>query len=202
MHISMYILSCPEREQIRNQTVASLQATDWNRAPILEIDCTSHSRRQERQEETSLKLLQRAIADAPDFFLFLEDDLDFNRYLRHNLENWLPLKRSTPEAHFFASLYNPTIRELERHEAQSFFVAHPQCVYGSQAFLMSRAMGSYIVEHWSEVIGMQDIRMSRLAACKSSIYYHVPSLVQHVGRVSVWGGHYHWTNDFQKDWKA
>jgi SAM-dependent methyltransferase len=43
--------------------------------------------------------------------------------------------------------------------------------------------------------------MSRLAARVCRIYYHLPSLVQHVGRQSVWGGHYHYTPDFDPEWR-
>jgi len=28
------------------------------------------------------------------------------------------------------------------------------------------------------------------------IYYHTPSLVQHVGIESAWGGHFHWAPDY------
>jgi len=48
-------------------------------------------------------------------------------------------------------------------------------------FVMSRKMAEHFVEHWWEVEGMQDIKMSRLAAQLAPIYYHQPSLVQHVG---------------------
>jgi hypothetical protein len=197
-----YILSCPEREELRNQTVANLRATDWDSDPEIEIDQTTCERRQERQERTALRLLERAVADGPGFILFLEDDLIFNRHLKHNLHHWVPLIGAPPERHFFASIYNPTVRPLSLNPQYSFFVADPNTVYGSQAFLLSLATARYITEHWSEVIGMQDTKMSRLAARVSTIYYHTPSLVQHVGVKSAWGGGFHSANDFSADWEA
>jgi hypothetical protein len=52
------------------------------------------------------------------------------------------------------------------------------------------------------MIGMQDIRMSRLAGRKCPLFYHTPSLVQHVGERSTWGGSFHWAQDFSPDWRA
>jgi hypothetical protein len=142
------------------------------------------------------------VADRAEFILFLEDDLLFNRHLRHNLQHWPPLLRAARDGHFFASLYNPTIRRLSSDPSASFFEADSNAVYGSQAFLLSLATARYMAEHWADVIGMQDIKMSRLAARVARIYYHTPSLVQHVGVKSAWGGGFHWANDFNADWKA
>lgn len=197
-----YILSCAERDDLRCMTLANLRATDWNGPLNIELDQTNFERRQKRQEITALRLLQRAIAEESDLILFLEDDLTFNKHLRHNLEHWYPLAHRNGDGHFFGSLYNPNIRELERHEVQAFFIADPHFVYGSQAFVLSLATAHHIVKHWEDVEGMQDIKMSRLAAQLCPIYYHTPSLVQHVGTTSLWGGHYHWTQDFDAEWRA
>ncbi|MEO0248443.1 MAG: hypothetical protein ABIN58_02645 [candidate division WOR-3 bacterium] len=202
MKIAAYVMSCPDREEIRLQTLLNLAATDWGEEPYVEIDDTSCVRRQERQEITARKTLEKACADAPDFILFLEDDLQFNRYLRHNLTHWAPLCETDPRSHFFASLYNPTVLALETHHDGAFFRAHPESVYGSQAFLLSLPTARYIVERWDEVPGMQDIKMSRLASRRCPIFYHAPSMVQHLGERSAWGGHYHMARDFAADWKA
>ena len=202
MQIVAYMLSCPARESLRNQTLANLSATDWGEPAIVEIDQTTHVRLQERQSETALRLLERAVQDGAEFFLFLEDDLDFNLFLRQNLQHWYPLQHVSPGGHFFASLYNPGVRQLERDDALAFFVADPNSVYGSQSFVLSAATGRHIVDNWETLIGMQDIKMSRLAARITPIYYHQPSLVQHVGIESAWGGPYHQSLDYRQDWKA
>ncbi|HKD08946.1 MAG TPA: hypothetical protein VKB79_23790 [Bryobacteraceae bacterium] len=200
--VKAYILSCPDREEMRLQTIRNLAATDWFDEPEVEIDRTTCERRQERQERTALSLLQRAIDSKHELILFLEDDLDFNRRIRHNLENWYPLSRWRPSMPFFASLYNPGVGLLTKSPQRSFCVANPNGVFGSQAFLMSSGAARYITEHWWDVIGMQDIKMSRLAARLCPIYYHSPSLVQHIGVVSAWGGNYHCARDFDESWSC
>ena len=200
VEIKAYVLSCPDREAMRNQTIKNLDLTDWDDTPAIEIDQTTCERRQDRQEQTALRLLQRAVADGSEAILFLEDDLTFNRHLRHNLENWYPLTKWRQPDHFFASLYNPNVRRLAQSPRHSFFVADPNAVYGSQAFLLAGTTARYIAERWQDVIGMQDIKMSRLAARVCPIYYHTPSLVQHVGKDSAWGGPYHAAQDFDDGW--
>ena len=202
INIAACMLSCPEREETRNQTLANLRSVGWAEDVILEIDGTTFARRQERQEHSAYELLRRGEGGGADFILFLEDDLDFNVHLVHNLERWRPMNQLTPGAHFFGSLYNPTVYARSVHRDDAYFIAAPEAVYGSQAVILARPTARYIVEHWSEVPGMQDIKMSRLAARLCPLYYHVPSLVQHVGETSVWGGPYHWTNDFSPDWRA
>jgi hypothetical protein len=55
---------------------------------------------------------------------------------------------------------------------------------------------------WYSEIGMQDIKMSRLAGDVTEIYYHRPSLVQHAGVRNDWGGKYHRAIDFNPTWKS
>lgn len=207
-------MTCPGREAMLEQTVASFEATDFSAkdecpfgvAPVIQIDTNQQARLQERQEHNSLSAIQAALnhsASNDDFIIFCEDDIIFNRHLRHNLENWLPLKRiAGTGAFFFASLYDCTIREISRHEEDHYFIADPNAVYGSQCYVFSVSLARYFVAHWWEVQGMQDIKMSRLAATHCPIYYHTPSLVQHVGIASVWGGGFHETRDFDGEFKA
>jgi hypothetical protein len=202
MKITAYMISCPGREEIRNQTLSDLKETDWNNLCRIERDRTTFDDRRERQVHTASRLLKRALSDRSELILFLEDDLRFNTYLRHNLEHWWPLTNVQSGDYFFGSIYNPNVCELERNNSHAFFKADPGCVYGSQAFILSIATARHIVANWEKMIGMQDIRMSRLAAEMSPIYYHVPSLVQHVGFTSAWGGSYHCAIDFNATWKA
>jgi hypothetical protein len=200
MNIVAYMMSCADRESTRNRTLADLAMTDWNDEVRVQLDRSVHDRLQSRQEDTAHDLLRRAVSEQSPFFLFLEDDLEFNRHLRHNLEHWPPMLDVPAGGQFFGSVYNPTIQRC--WTATTYFVAEPDCVYGSQAFLLSAQTARHIVEHWSEVVGLQDIKMSRLAAQLCPIHYHVPSLVQHVGTASTWGGVYHAAVDFERDWKA
>jgi hypothetical protein len=50
---------------------------------------------------------------------------------------------------------------------------------------------------------MQDIKISRLVGrLGHPIIYHAPSLVQHTGKTSVWGGTFHRAVDFDPEWKS
>jgi hypothetical protein len=199
--IRAYMISCAERRAIRRRTLASLAASDWSAEVFVQIDEGRIERREERQTVTAQRLLERAVWDGPEFVLFLEDDLEFNRHLRHNLDSWGPLRRSRND-HFFGSLYDPNVRRLESVPEHSFFVADPDAVYGSQAFVLSLVTARFVVAAWDEVEGMQDIKMSRLASRLGPIHYHLPSLVQHTGLDSTWGGPFHATAEFQLIWKA
>jgi len=197
LKIQPVIITCPEREELLKQTLAAFTATDWaSHSPIIHTDTSKFNRPQRRQEYNSRAALKVALKTATQFILFMEDDLIFNRFLYHNLCHWLPLRK---ESAFLGSLYNPGIREWRRCKKENYFVAEPDSIYGSQCFLMNRSTAKYLVEHWSEVEGMQDIKISRLIARFAPIYYHTPSLVQHVGTQSVWGGHHHTSADFSGD---
>ena len=202
MNILPVMISCRSREAVRTATLANLAATDWprDRMPFVRIDDSEAERPQERQEKNSQAALQWGLDSAADWILFLEDDLDFNLHLWHNLSHWSPLIQSRIG---LASLYNPIIVEQSRNDYQHFFIANPYAVYGSQAFVIGRDCAQFILQHWDRVPGMQDIKCSRLAAeYGSAIYYHSPSLVQHVGQVSAWGGRFHWAPDFSRDFKV
>jgi hypothetical protein len=194
MKMKAFMLSCPEREAMRARTLRNLAETDWDELCEVVVDSTTFGRRQKRQEDSARALLVKAIASEADYILFLEDDLLFNKRLKYNLRNWTPLREAKVT---LASLYNPNIRQIEggRH----YFIAEPEAIYGSQAFLIARECARYIVDHYEEVPGMGDIKFSRLAARIGSIYYHVPSLVEHVGLSSVLGGTYHRSLDFDAD---
>jgi hypothetical protein len=200
--VSAFMFSCAERSALRCQTLSDLRASDWDEEPAIEIDQRAFGQAGERIPATAFRLLVRAIETGSDIILFLEGDLRFNRHLRANLGCWHPLAGISRDCHFFGSLYYPRVRELERRSDLGYFLADPRSIFGSQALIFSWATGLHLVKHWHEVDGLPDFRMSRLAADVCPIYYHVPSLVQHVGHSSTWGGPYHRAHDFRPDWKA
>jgi hypothetical protein len=86
---------------------------------------------------------------------------------------------------------------------QNFSLGSTGNCFGSQAFVIAREALKYVIDRWTEVEGMQDIRISRLAGhLQPQMFYHAPSLVQHVGKESVWGGGFHQARDFDPIWKA
>jgi ADP-heptose:LPS heptosyltransferase len=201
LKITACIISCPERHALRERTLRNLAATDWGNDPVLiQIDAAHFACRQERQKETALLALQQCLHSGVGYVLFLEDDVEFNRHLRHNLEHWTPFQNDQIS---LAGLYNPGLRSLAWNPHQNFSLVASASVFGSQAFVISRQAVKYFVNHWDEVPGMQDIKMSRLAGhLREPLFYHTPSLVQHIGSESVWGGTFHQAVDFDPHWKA
>ncbi len=198
--IQAVMISCPERNEIRARTLDSLRQTDWREPVRVEMDESKDTNYRRRQTRCAFRALTRGLEANADFILFLEDDLEFNRHLRHNLLHWSPLRTRTVG---LASLYNPHAHELACDVTHRARMVAPKDVFGSQAFLISRPALELIIRDWGRVSGMQDIRISRLAGrlCPA-VFYHAPSLVQHVGQRSVWGGRFHQARDFDPDWKA
>jgi len=199
--ITAVMISCPERSELRRQTLAGLAGTDWGDEPIhVQIDEGEGDDGQKKQTLCAYLALQKSLERNSDYILFLEDDLEFNRHLRHNVNQWGPVKNGRVT---MAGLYNPSLRESACDLRDNARIVTPSSVFGSQALLLSRRAVEYIVRHWNRVRGMQDIKISRLAGrLKNPIYYHVPSLVQHVGIRSVWGGAFHRAMDFDPDWRV
>jgi hypothetical protein len=185
---------------MRRQTLSHLAKTDWPDLPLhVQMDDGAGDDRQQRQTECAFRALQLAL-DSADYILFLEDDLDFNRHLRHNLHRWQPFRQRTVA---LASLYNPGLREIACDRDQRARIVAPHSVFGSQAFLISNEALQHIVAKWSRVSGMQDIRISRLAGrLGTPILYHAPSLVQHIGKASTLSRPFHQASDFDQDWKT
>lgn len=200
--VSAYMLSCVARDPVRAATLERLAATDWSGEVVVVLDESVAERPQDRQEQTARRLLEQAAADLAGFVLFLEDDLEFNEHLEHNLAHWEPLKAADPDRHLMASLYDPGVAAISWDREHAFSIAHPELVYGSQAFLLSRATVGIVLAGWDTLPGMQDIKISRLAAAVGPIHYHRPSLVQHVAAPSTWDGPSHWAEDFSRSWRA
>src|SRR5262245_58429834 len=160
MEIQAFMMSCPERQALREQTLEDLRRTDWDGEVTVVVDGTDCPRRQDRIGRTALQLLTEALARGGwDHLLFLEDDLKFNRHLRHNLGRWQPLRDGRVG---LASLYNPVVRPLRQFPDRHCFIACPEAVYGAQAFLIERGCAEYLAAHYGEVPGMHDIQFSRL----------------------------------------
>jgi hypothetical protein len=199
--IQACMATCAERDAVRQQTLANLAATDWGRERVIvQMDTGVSPDRMERLTQNAYQALARAAQTDAEYILYLEDDLRFNRFLRRNLLAWPPLARRELA---FASLYNPGIKALACDVRENLSVVDPDSIFGSQAFLMSRSTAKYLVKHWQALEAPLDLRIARLVArLNRPILYHAPSLVQHVGRRSVWGGRYHRATDFDQFWRA
>jgi hypothetical protein len=201
LRIRPVMISCIQRRVICRRTLESFGRTDWADPPVrVQLDESRGVDYRLRQTRCAYLALKESLGNDADYILFLEDDLDFNRHIHHNLQNWAPLRTGKVTV---ASLYNPAVRESGCDPENNALLVKPTCVFGSQAFLISMRTLEYIIHNWDAVRGMQDIRISRLAGrLDSQILYHAPSLVQHIGKRSTWGGGFHQAMDFDSDWRA
>lgn len=199
--IRAHLLTCPARAAVRRATLRRLAQTDWGEAPRIFYNRSRLEPAWRRTVSGFPRLLRRALAEeGPGYFLVLEDDLFFNRHLRHNLEAWAPLREG--RAHF-ASLYDPGMLRLVEDDAQHLFHAEPTRVMGAQALVLSRACAAHLVARWAEApLFHHDLRAAVLAAQLGPLLYHTPALVQHARVPSTWGGPPHRALDFDPDFRA
>jgi ADP-heptose:LPS heptosyltransferase len=199
--IRTYMLSCLARARLRNQTLRNLAATDWGDEPVqVRIDEGLAPSPKESSCRNAFLLLRESLHRPADYVLFLEDDLQFNRFLVHNLRAWRPLRE---RAVTLASLFNPDIDPLACDVTRNCSVVAPRSLFGSQALILSYATVQYLIRHWQDEPRPHDHRIPRLAGrLGRPVLLHVPSLVQHIGSESTWGGPYIEAVDFDPDWKA
>lgn len=199
--IAAVMISPPQRDQLRRKTLENLARTDWGNLPIqvFREPAPPTDLRRSINEKTR-KALAYGLKTRSDYILYIEDDIIFNRHIKHNLHSWAPLRNGEVT---MASLYNPdmVIQSVDGHS--NYHAVHGDDFFGAQAVLLSRAAARLILDHWDEEPGFCDVKFSRLAQrLRRPILVHMPSLVQHVGRHSVWGGPFHQACDFDPSWRA
>ena len=87
--IVAYMSSGSYRRAVRDETLADLRATDWGADVVVVVDqARAPDQPKVRATDNARETLERAAQrDRGDLILFLEDDLAFNRHLRHNLQH-------------------------------------------------------------------------------------------------------------------
>lgn len=203
LRLDAYMASCSARDAIRHRTFENLAATDWKGTVTVEFDDPTLSAPLERHAELIRRILRRAGGNNAEMFLLLEDDLDFNLHFIHNLAAWPPLQQLSQGQHFFASMCNLGVAFPKSFPDRAYREADPHVAFGSQALLISKATARYFVTCWGVEPGpFADIKLLRLAARVGPVLYYLPSLVQHVGVPSLWGGPFRDSPDFDKNWKS
>ncbi len=204
--IRAFLVSDSEETALVRRTLQRLAMTDWGaqEIPVYHHPVYPRSYGAKARKNGMLRLVHRALVHArktgADFILLLQDDLAFNRYLRHNLENWDALLN--PDF-ALASLYNPGLPELSCNLNRNLLVASANHVHDGQALLLSSKALNHILEQWNKVNMPWDLKIPRLASdIADGVYLHTPSLVQHVSQESVWDNYHFRAVDFQEDWKA
>src|SRR5262245_20610911 len=111
MKIAAVVITCRGREAQCRDTIDALHQADWPETwtSTVATQPWPERTRQHRQQLNALQGLRAGIELAADFILFLEDDLEFNAHIGHNLARWPPLRNGSLG---MGSLYNPTIREI------------------------------------------------------------------------------------------
>jgi hypothetical protein len=171
------MISFADRGQLQRRTLENLAHTDWpGDAVHIHVGSRGGEDLRERKTRCAYEALERSLERDADYVLFLEDDLEFNQHLVHNLRHWAPLRHCLLT---LAGLYNPRVRELACDIVNHARIVDPESILESQAFLISRPTVKHLVRHWNRLDGRHDVRMPRLASrLKSPVYYHAPSLVQ------------------------
>jgi hypothetical protein len=196
--IRAYLYSCPERREVLRETLARWRATDWGADPVVVQDHAEGPPSPGRIAEAAHRMLSLAASQPADHYLFLEDDLLFNLHLRHNLERWPPLREGWL---WMGTLYNPhlaTREDASAHDLRDnrFLPLAAGGFYGCQAVVLSRAALLSVLENWNHP-SPYDLRLAAIAESQGRpILAHSPSLVQHVGAPSTWGGWSHRACDF------
>jgi len=199
LKLEAVMISCAERSESRQQTLANLAKTDWDGVP-LHVQVHESKAEEDWQAVCAYLALKKALEGRADYILFLEDDLDFNRHIRRNLERWAPVQAKQVT---LASLYNPRVRESACDLRNNARIVEPGHVFGSKAFLISQETVRHIVRHWTRVEGGQDIKIARLAGrLRRPIFYHAPSLVQHIKTGEAPEPRFQQAMDFDPDWAA
>jgi hypothetical protein len=202
MTFETFMISCRARGVTRGATLAGLRAAGWDVPLTVVLDEESGRTPIERIHLTWRRVLDCAAASAAAFVLLVEDDIVVGRWFTQNLLAWPPLAQVPPGHAFFGSLYNPALAYYASRPDERCLIADPRRAWGAQALVMTPATARFIAAHWNERAENPDIRMPRLASRVTPIYLHLPSLVDHAGVPTTWGGFSHRAFDFDPEWRG
>ena len=201
-----YLTTVPARERLCLRTIEALKVeTDWDRwHRVLTVQCDATGEISAlRQRENARAALERAVADGPELFLLLEDDLEFNRQFFANIEAWTPVRAHLQGVPLLATLCNFGFAPMLRLTFPDRFCTDPFTTHGSQCILLSHGLAEYLLRHWGDRDEVHsDLQIYRLAAGVTPLFVHRPSLVQHVGWASLCDSPMHQAVDFDAEWKA
>src|SRR5262249_42989638 len=157
-------------------TLRRLAATQWGSAPMICLASRSVEWLQLFRQVNSA--VNSAHLKQIDYLLFLHDDLEFNRWLRHNVCQWL---RCYPQDQLLASLSNPGLAAEACDVHNYAYLASPGENHSSQAFIISTRLFRSVATSEKTKLHSGDERplLARLAdALNQPVTYHCPSLVQ------------------------
>lgn len=187
MKLLLSVMTCDGREASLAETLTSLSASDWGGSPLIVRDTDRLADPRISQTTTAHQLLTQASEREWDYLIFCEDDVSFNRHLRHNLEVWL-----SSETVRVGTVYCCSCDESE---------APAWNIGGSQAIVINRSVLGSILTKWDKWPSgwMQDLRIYRTV---KAVPIHQPNLVQHRQIQSTWNGPTHQSRTFAPDYRA
>jgi hypothetical protein len=201
VRIEAVMLSQTEREGFRKKTLANLAGTDWTNLPLhVQIEDGEGGDFQEKQTHRAYLGLKESLKRRADYVFLLDDAMEFNRHLRHNLLNWAPFRSGNVT---LAGLHNAKTKDLACDIKNHTRVVDPNSVHGGRAFLISRDTVEYLVRNWNNVEGTHDLRIPRLAGRrKHPVFYHAPSLVKPIAGADAQDDTYLRAGDYDPYWAA
>lgn len=188
----MIVASLERENSVLRDTLSEWGETDWGGPPVVHTAGNAPGAgKHENVDNNYRSMLQRFLTDFDeDVLLSLEDDVHVNRHLRHNLENWDPIK-------YGFLLYGTLLNSS--HDGRTglpWYFGSPLAVradrnyqmidtcntWGAQAILIRRTVIPLILERWHDRPGggHPDVKIPWIVQGVSSVVYlHRPSLVEH-----------------------
>jgi ADP-heptose:LPS heptosyltransferase len=191
------------REPGCDQTLRNLAATDWDEEPFLVRPNPVGGPSSLDDADPTLptwRTLEQALRGTEDYVLLLEDAMEFNRFLRHNLQAWSLLRRGSLT---LAGLSDQHFKRWAFDAVNHAAMVDPGSISGMPAFLLSRDTVAYLIRHWNEMSSRADLRIPRLAArLGRPLYFHAPSLARPAPPSVALIQEDRTTVDFDPFWKA
>ncbi len=199
-YFGLYVVTCPDREHVLAQTLASVRASDWPAEPAVLTQPPDWPVGWASTSRMYRTVLQRAWDDGAWWAVVLEDDVRVCRHLWANLVRWHPL--ATGQLHFGSLFVPDTVHdpwergcpELGYRLARPALVHGPNGLWqkfrlwGSQAYVFSRGGVRVMLDAWDRHTGGQDARALTIAAAEGwPLWHSCPSLVEHDPAQSAFG---------------
>ncbi|MDY3561841.1 class I SAM-dependent methyltransferase [Gemmata sp. JC673] len=199
-HFGLYVITCPGRERVLDQTLAALAASDWPCPPKVLRQPADWPVGWSSTSRMYRSALQRAWDDGCWWTVLLEDDVRVGRFFWENLTRWHPITTGQLQ---WGSLFIPdTIQNpwARRCPELGYRLARPDLangpnwrwqkarLWGSQAYVLSRGALEIMLDRWDHHTGGQDARALGVAnGAGWPLWYAEPCLVEHTPVMSAFG---------------
>ena len=201
LNILPVIITCQSRKDSLKATLKSFKTSDLKTKP--KVFSLTMEDKIKAQLENTKQALDWANSQECDYVLFCEDDIEINKHIVFNLENWKPVKYGYA---LISTLYD-NLQHLPGMTRDNIRQLVPSNFGESQAILIKKSFLPLILSNW-ETHHPKQLHGFRiyhtLFLVDQNLYMHTPSLVQHTGQISSWGNDRFFTQakTYNKDWKV